>query len=583
MADRIKEEYKKLVCYTKMDSTLQENFDVLAKHYGKILNRGPAQNITVYTSHDFDRHCFDLYRIISMYLLQEAGIQQLNQEELYLLNLSVLLHDISMCRGGYEKKTNTNTAFNRDIHALQSAQWIQHEFDQRNTPLYESGLTADQVEIICDICKAHSTLKDRDTPSGLFDPGLKYKKDGKTEEIRVKALAGILRIADELDVTRHRLANADEMDRLLTTDDGKLETPIFIQENKESLKHFRRLLLIRKLERCEDDTTQLALRLDKDQIEKRRLAGDENNLLDDLCGIQKKIQEELYTLWNEVISKEAAGAGRLTTVRKIVWTEEDSQYIRGLRPAEIPDPPIDIHPVLEESTGASGSSEKTGITFLSTKGPSSIGIPIDLLDSTLSQKIGRCVMQQHLLSVGHYKLNLTYCARDWIDTERLMDDSELSSSIIGALSDHICASYRTEKFTIVGLDLLGASVAAQIGFILKKPFTYVIPAHQYEEADSHEVELPIIPAGHKVVLVTDSIITGHTTADVINRNNWKEQVLAIYTLFYRRPKAVQKFDSACFSCKVYALNADFPAEISLVDNCPYGGKSFCQAINQKLK
>lgn len=116
MADEIKEEYKALTCYTKMDEPHRRSFDALARYYGRILNRGPAQTVTVYTSHDFDRHCFNLYRIISMYLLREEGIQQLNPEELYLLNLSVLLHDISMCEGGYEN--GKKTAFNRAIHAL---------------------------------------------------------------------------------------------------------------------------------------------------------------------------------------------------------------------------------------------------------------------------------------------------------------------------------------------------------------------------------------------------------------------------------------------------------------------------------
>ena len=581
MADRIKEEYKRLSCYTEMDRPYQEDFDKLAEHYGKMLNRGPAQTITVYTSHDFDRHCFDLYRIISMYLLREEGIRQLSPEELYLLNLSVLLHDISMCRGGYEK--DANTMFNRDIHALQSAQWIRHEFDQGNTPLYQSGLTADQVEIICDICKAHSTLKDRDTPTGLFDPELKYKKDGKTGEIRVKALAGILRIADELDATRHRLANADEMDRLLTADDSRPEVQAFIRENKKSRKHFRRLLLIRKLERCEDNTTQLALRIDMSQAKKRQLAGDEENLVDDLLEVQRKIQGELDTLWSEVISKETARAGRLITVKTVVWTEEDKQYIQSLRPVEVTDPPIDIRPVQEEPSRVSDTVEGAEGQISSADETSGTGMSIDLLDPRLSQKIGKCVRERHLLHVGHYKLNLTYCARDWIDTEGLMDDSELVADIISAFSDHICASYRTEKFTIVGLDLFGARVAAQIGFILQKPFTYVIPAHQYEEADSHEVDIPDILTGHKVVLITDSIITGLTAADIIQKNEWEERVLAVYTVFYRRPKTVQKVDPVCSSWDIQALNTDFPAEIALVDNCPYGSKSFCQAVNQKLK
>ena len=164
-----------------------------------------------------------------------------------------------------------------------SAEWIQHEFDQGDKPLSEYGLTAEQVEIICDICRAHSSVEDRKETTGLFAPELSYKKDGHTGKIRVKALAGIVRIADELDVARNRLKRADEMDRLLTAaDDDRAEVQMFIRENENSRKHFRRLLLIRSLERCEENTTQIALKLDMGQVEKRRMAGAAEKLVDDL-------------------------------------------------------------------------------------------------------------------------------------------------------------------------------------------------------------------------------------------------------------------------------------------------------------
>lgn len=119
MADFPMTRYKEHYCYKKMEKGNQDNLDTLVEHYGKILNQGPKQGITVYTSHNFDRHCSDLYRIISMYLLQQQGIDQLSQEELYLLNISVLLHDISMCEGGYVN--GAVTLFDRKIHSLQSA------------------------------------------------------------------------------------------------------------------------------------------------------------------------------------------------------------------------------------------------------------------------------------------------------------------------------------------------------------------------------------------------------------------------------------------------------------------------------
>lgn len=580
MADQINEEYKELACYKKMEAPYQRAFDALAQHYGCILNQGPNQTVTVYTSHDFDRHCFNLYRIISMFLLREDGLQQLTAEELYLLNLSVLLHDISMCEGGYEN--GKRTPFDRNIHALQSAKWILHEFNEGNTALCQHGLAPEQVEIICDICRAHSSVEGQKETTGLFASELKFKKDGHTGEIRVKALAGILRVADELDVTRNRLKHADEMDRLLVaTDDDRPEVQMFNRENENSRKHFRRLLLIRKLERREDNTTQLVLKLDTEQAEKRRIAGDAENLVDDLDSIKRKIQGELDTLWDEVISKEAAGAGQLVVVRKVVWTAEDERYINGLRLPDAPDPPVDIHSVKEEPPQIPDAAKcvEREASPIAESG----SIDIELLDTDLSRVIHKYVMEQHLLHVGHYRLNTTHCARDWIDTERLMEDSRLAADIYDAFSNYILTAHRTEKIIIVGLDFLGAMAAAQVGVNLHKPFTYVIPAHQYAVVDSHEVDIPDIPENHKVVLVTDSMVTGRTAADIIQKNKWEDRALAVYTVFWRRPKSPWEGEHAPFPCPIRTLNADFPAEIVPVSKCPYGDMSFCQAVNQKLK
>ena len=107
MADVPAVGYKNFHCYTAMKEKDRERLDRLVQAYGPILNEGPKQEITRYTSHNFDRHCTDLYRIISMFLLRDT-MEQLSKEELYLLNVSVLLHDISMCQGGWEREVNTS-------------------------------------------------------------------------------------------------------------------------------------------------------------------------------------------------------------------------------------------------------------------------------------------------------------------------------------------------------------------------------------------------------------------------------------------------------------------------------------------
>ena len=570
MADSVNENYKKLPCYKKMQSDNKKAFDSLAAYYGTLLNKGPDRGITLYTTHDFDHHCFDLYRIISLYLVGDAGLEQLNSEELYLLNLSVLLHDISMCKGGYEK--GKPTAFNRDIHSLQSEQWIRHEYSTEKSHLNEHGLSKTQIDMICMICKAHSDLKGhKDGPGGLSDPNLPYKKTGTTEEIRVKALAGILRMADELDVTSDRLINSDKTDSLILDagNDKRPEVQQFAASDKESIKHFQRLKLVDELEKR--DTSTLVLMLNSDQAQKRIDEGDELNLTDDLAAIREKIQNELDSLWTKVLDQSEACAERLITLRSIGWGCTDHSLLERLFP------PKAQYENLTPATSEAVSAPPKNITeeLEKIKG-------IKVLNPDLSQELREHVLSQNILSVGHYQLNGIYCARDWISTADVLNSPDLSAKIVNAFSRHILDSFPKENFIVVGLDLAGAQIAAQLGFALQRPFTYVIPAHQYSQVDPHEVHVPGIAKEEKIILVTDCIITGLTISEIIRENEWEEQIAAIYTVFYRKPQA-QDVKASQLPGTIHTLNQDFPAEIALVANCLYGknGKN-CKALNRKL-
>lgn len=602
MADAVNTKYKNLLCYQGMDTQDQKTFDKLADEYGRMLNEGVHRTLTIYTAHDFDHHCFDLYRIISLYLLKEKGIKELTTEELYLLNLSVLLHDMSMCKGGYEN--GTCIPFDREIHSLQSAQWIRYEYESEGRPLNKCGLTSSQIEIICSICQAHSDLKDRAVPSGLFASDLEYKKNGDIGVVRVKALAGILRIADELDVTSHRLRNPNEIDALITKlPDDKCERPeveAIIQRDQESVKHFQRLLLIIDLEETKD-ISEIALRLDSSRVQRRLDAADEMNLVDDLLSVMNKIQKELDDLWHEVLSQSEANAAHLITLRKVVWSDKDAKLAERLFPPDEPDPPVDILPIpirdAQETSASDNAQDDAGNPLVSTIDGTDIaaagttapaeadyeGQTVRLLSQDLSQRLYQQVMSDHLLSVGHYQLNAAFCARDWINTTDILNSSPLADDIINAFSSHILESFGAMDITIVGLDLMGAITAAQIGFALRLPFTYVIPARQYSNVDAHEVRVPGIPEEHRIVLVTDGIVTGLTISKIIEDNHWEERILAIYTVFYRKPRALSIDSTVRFPCTVNAINWDFPAEIALVSNCPYGdaGKH-CQALNKKL-
>ena len=562
MADTINMEYKNLACYTCMSDAHRTRFDVLTAHYGPMLNKGPSKKHIIYTLHDFDHHCFDIYRIISNFILGKDGLEQLNTEELYLLNLSVLFHDISMCKGGYDGERKTE--FNRNIHSLQSSQWLNHEYKNRDSVLYTSGdLSTNQVRIIRNICQAHSDLKDLSTTeeSGLSNSQLPLSEEGKSGSVRAKALAGILRLADELDVTSDRLGNSGEEDDLSPED----------KDDLESKKHWDRLHLIRSLKQKNPSTLYLVL--DEEEVKKRMDSGDSMNVKSDLTEIKDKIQKEIGSLRTMVI-EEHQESSRLVTLHMVELYPDDSPLFRQLFPVERSVLPQQYTPMHDNVDKDGLDIESMGV------GRNPSDRKINLLSPELSMQITQYVRDQKLLVIGHYQLNGTFCARDWLNTLDLINRSNLASKMVQSISNHIANRYSDQQYTIVGLDIAGTIEATKIAFCLDKPFTYVIPVYHRELVDGHEVNVPNINDDGKIILITDSIVTGSTISQVIQDNHWEGRVLAIYSIFYRAPKKLSSDEIPPLDCDIYVLNKDFSAEVSYVKDCPYGVEN-CQATNKK--
>ena len=179
---------------------------------------------SAFTLHDFDHHCFDIYKIISEVLFDEELVYSekygLSERELYIMNLAVLFHDIGMSNG-------LDRA--RDNHSLNSADYIDRQFkDSRSVLSQNSDLSANEIKALKAIIIAHSNLKDRSVQES--DNGLKSHKlqdyKARLGIIRTRFLAGVLRLADELDVSVERLGTG-ELQQELEEQEQK------VQYNKE--------------------------------------------------------------------------------------------------------------------------------------------------------------------------------------------------------------------------------------------------------------------------------------------------------------------------------------------------------------
>jgi hypothetical protein len=216
-----------------MSSEHRRIWNALKDCYAQQLNKGSLIPEVLFTPHDYTHHCCNIYYILSNFLLSENSYSIIEEVELFVLNAAVLFHDISMSKAGCS----------RDKHATESVEYLRKERENgRCRNLVE--LDVDTFECICSLILAHSDDK---TFGNCTEKHIESLPEDSPPDQRLKILAGILRLADELDVSSRRLDRgrfADFREALSST--LVLDRPD-IEILQESLKHWDRCNYIRKI------------------------------------------------------------------------------------------------------------------------------------------------------------------------------------------------------------------------------------------------------------------------------------------------------------------------------------------------
>jgi len=571
-------EYQEISCIHNMDLQYQEKFNEIVKQYAPKLPDKILLDNSAFTLHDFNNHCIDIYKIISEVLLYEELAYDenhgLTQKELFILNLAVLFHDIGMDVLGA----------NRKKHSLNSAQYLEAEYaDSRSVFRQVSKLTKSEFYALKAIIIAHSDVKDGTVTSeenGLNSPQLCNHSAHPTGQIRTKFLAGILRIADELDVSSDRIGTGDivqqikegksKLIKIKKTQTTNADTEAEIKQWEgyiESLEYWEKLQYIINVKR---ENKKIILKIDDDYVqngldESKTVRSIANELVD----IQRKIEKEL----NVVLNKAIVGIKE----KNIVPVESVSLK------SENPDIESEVHDLLsvmqlEEIPDQTLVDEnhdyvknKKSLVDIVTE-----SIPV-VLDKELEKLINEEVNNRKMIKFGHFILNNNFCARDWIDTKDLVETKLLLDKIVEVMVKHINTN-QLENYIIIGIDLVGSLLASKIAFALQKPFSYIIPAK--EEGNSAEPDIKVeIDTFEKIILITDAIVTYDTIKTAIQNYNLEERLYSIYTIFYRKNDDDKAVDYT-YTPKTYSTNNSFNIELFKKDKCQYN-KEACIAINRK--
>ncbi|MDE6708651.1 MAG: hypothetical protein K2K06_11535, partial [Oscillospiraceae bacterium] len=284
------------------------SFDRLAETYGEELNHNINAGKTLYTLHDFDHHCYNIYKIIDYLFFSSVNFFILNDDTKYIfkLYLAVLFHDIGM------------TAFNLDrgSHPQKSAEEVERLWKNSDSILHKERrnniLDGNDIDEIKLIILAHSDIKGDAIPdnrNGLLN------EDFTEHDNIVRILAGILRLADEFDCDETRLGDESRLEQLNTTD----------PDQKFSKECWEKLKCIKKLEFADDNIKVILLRLNNQFISDRsNLEIVYNKYLPEII---TKIQKELDYVNKNVFNKKFCSSLSFK-VEKVLYFRNDC--VKGL-------------------------------------------------------------------------------------------------------------------------------------------------------------------------------------------------------------------------------------------------------------
>ena len=173
-----------------------KNWETIANSYEKTINRGPYFTNIAFAPHDFENHCMDIYKIIDSLIQTDKLGKVINVEEVFVLLVAVILHDIIMAYNPDE----------REVHSEKAKQYVIEQVYSKNDSILKNCLTRNQAQAVGWIILGHSDLKKEEKIDTLaILPGKGSQPEGTQGEINVRSLAAILRLADELDVTNMRV------------------------------------------------------------------------------------------------------------------------------------------------------------------------------------------------------------------------------------------------------------------------------------------------------------------------------------------------------------------------------------------
>lgn len=528
MEMKIDRELYNLSCIKNMGDEYFARWEAIKNVYAPILDEGSVYRPVAYTYHDYTHHCFNIFKIVSKNILY---MPSLTAQEWFILNTAILLHDFSM----------TFVDFNRLMHSKQSAEWLLNKIETEL--VLRQNLSRDEAEVVALIIMAHSDCKEkRDNKEEISEftlenPEIKDEMEcGGAKAVRVKFLAGILRTADECDVTRNRLGTAD-IDKLDDND----------SEQRYSKEQWLQLKCFKSLDRNRDE---LVLIIDDAYVKKNMDKGDE---------IRSRIKK--------VVSKIRK---QITYVRQQCLVKDDYAAMFLVQNVIISSSALSKKFIEEVNNGKEEVEEYPEIH-------------VRLLDEGLESMIVDKIDKNELKKQGHYIITQNCCERDWIELRDIVINKELSDRIIDRITNEIQKKCNTaDRMILVAMEENSLILTSQIAYRMSLPFSYIIPCNYNLKKSSKQERDINFESYDKIILITDAVATFQTLGLTCEEHKIWDKVCAIYTLLYREPSDKRFFheNAAKLAAVMTTCCNKYPSEVHDRNKCRDNENGKCIALNK---
>lgn len=459
-----------------------------------------------YTSHSKDH-----IEMVEQYvgrLLGKERIEQLKNEELFILLMGAVCHDVGMIK--YKTKDD-NYVPDRENHNINSYSYIYNSSNNSKgeididvpdkAPKYYQSIALlclghrDHKEGVKKIC----TLSDQCTIDGkLVSIPDKITLPNNTD-IHVKYLAAILRLADEIDVTSQRAPKDVEM---LLKD--------FITD--EAKQHWCTHQLIGSVAITHaNGVTTILLKPDKEEINAiisdKAKPTPKEQLLRLIFSRRKKIEQEIAIVNKITRDTSYIGSGLEVEYRidveydqEMVTKDDFEKYQKDVERQQKEE--RQIHPNMAED-----DSESEVIAQVRKK------TPIEIFNEMLQG----FVRDRNLLETGSFKFSFEKGRNEFtqyfINTQLLLTNRKTLDSITEIFKEH----YKDKEIDcVIGIGKAGIVLAPNLSLKLSCNSSYLICDWEDTSSVKWEKSISVIETAKNVLVLLDVISTGTVTKQSLN-------------------------------------------------------------------